>query len=79
MDRDEAMAESHGDLVRRIRLVLDPISRVVDRLLHLGGDLMGVDADVPGSKTILPGPTPDVAKHPAMQLSQESAVQNVAP
>ncbi len=38
MDRNEAMAEPHGDVVRWISAVLDPISRIIDRLPNLHGD-----------------------------------------
>jgi hypothetical protein len=78
VNRYDAMAETHGDLVSGMGGMLDPISRIVDRLLHFRCDLVSFDADAPSCLAILPRPTPHVFEHLPMQLDQEVAIENIS-
>jgi len=78
MNSNEAMAEPHGNFVRRIGVVLNPVARVVDGLLYVHGDPVRIDADIAGSRTILPRPTPYVAEHLPVQFAQNLPIENIA-
>lgn len=78
MNRDETMAESNGDFVGLICGVFDPVARIADRLLHVRGDPVSVDADISGTRSIVPRPTPHVAKHTSVKFSQKPMIEYVA-
>jgi hypothetical protein len=77
MNCDKAVTEAHGDFVGRIRRVLDPVSGVVDSLLNVRGDPIGLDADIACACTILPRPAPYVAEHPLVQFAQKITIENI--
>ncbi len=54
MNVNESVAEPHCDFVRRIGVLDYP---------------MGLDADIAGGLTLLPGPTPYVAEHTLVQFA----------
>ena len=78
MDLYEAMAKPHGDFVRGICRIFDPVARIVDCLLNFRRDLIGFNTDIAGTRTVLASPTPYIREHPPVQLGQEITVENIA-
>ncbi len=78
MNGNEAVTEPDRDFVGRIGRVFYPVSRIVDGVLYLRGDLMGLDPDIACGRTILPRPTPYIAEHPLVKLAQKGPVENFA-
>jgi hypothetical protein len=78
MNGDEAVTKKHRNFVRRICSAFNPVSRILDGLLHVRRDAVGVDSYIANSRTIMPGPTPHVAKHPPVKLHQESTVEDIS-
>jgi len=74
---NEPMAEPHGNFVRRICVVFNPISRVVDGVLHVWANSVRFDADIAVGRPVLPGPTPYVAEHSPMQLAQKLPIKDI--
>ena len=77
MNLNEPMAEPHGNFVRRICVVFNPISRVVDGVLHVWANSVRFDADIAVGRPVLPGPTPYVAEHSPMQLAQKLPIKDI--
>ena len=71
MHRDQAVMESDRDFVGRKRFVLDPITRIVDRLPHGGLDLKRLDAEIALCGAVLSGPSPNAVEHAAMQAFEK--------
>lgn len=69
MNRDKAVTEANRDFIGRIGCMYNPVSRIIDGLLHFRDDPMGFDADIARGLTILPRPTPHVAEHPLVQFA----------
>ena len=77
MNLNEAMAESDRNFVRQICVVFNPRSRIVDGLLHVWANPVRFDADIAVGRPILPGPTPYVAEHSPMQLTQKLPIEDI--
>ena len=73
------MAEPHGNFVRRICVVFNPISRIVDGVLYVRANSVRFDADIALGRPVLPGPTPYVTEHSPMQLTQKLPIENITP
>lgn len=73
------MAEPHGNFVRRIGVVFNPISRIVYGLLHVWPNSVRFDADIAVGRPVLPGPTPHVAEHSPVQLTQKLSIEDITP
>src|SRR5579872_4486484 len=70
--------EAHGDFVRPVGLVFDPVANVIKELAEHRCDLPSVDADVPWRRAELPCPFPDAGEHPLMKLTEKVLRQDVA-
>ncbi len=74
---DKAVAEPHGDFVRGIGRVFDPVSCIFYSLLHVHGDAIGLDADIASGCTVLPR-APYIAEHPLVEFAEKIPIKDVA-
>ena len=76
VDPHQPMMEPAGDFIRGIRFVFDLRPGVRAQLVQLDADVRLRHADILVAGAKFPRPFPDPAKHLAMQLADESFVQN---
>lgn len=69
---DEPVMETHRDLIWRIRFVLNPISRVVNRLAKRDLDQMRSDTEIAFCCPVFSRPAPDALEHAPMQALEET-------
>ena len=72
MYRNEPVMETQRDLIRRIRIVLNLISRIVNRLAKRDLDQVRSDAKVAFGRPVFSRPPPDALEHAAMQALEET-------
>ena len=75
---NESVMEARGDLVVRIRLMLDPIGAVIYELLQIHGDAVRIDADVLPCPPVATRPFPDIAEHAGVQSIEKFRIQHIA-
>ena len=69
--------KTDGDLITRMTVMLDPISRIVDELPHRGSDLRWFDPDVPLVCPIGSRPPPHPSEHSTVKAFHEAFVQKI--
>src|SRR5665213_1249127 len=75
MDRNEPTVEPSGALVALEDSVGVPVFHVLESRLRFGDDDFGHRSDVGDSTSIGSSPSPDVAKHLAVELHQEAVLE----
>src|SRR5260370_15906878 len=71
--------ECSGDVIRRKRLVVDPESRLLQRLMYPWLDQRPFDAEIFIGRTVDPCPAPNIVEHPAMKVASERLADRVSP
>lgn len=79
MNGDKAVAEPNRQFVGRMRCMFDPVSRLVDGLLHVHDNAIRGNTDVAFGRAILSRPTPYVAEHALVQFAQKIPIKDIAP
>src|SRR5580692_5929374 len=78
MNLHEAVMEAHRDFIRRIRLVFDPRSSIVEQLVQRDGNFIEWYPEIAFARAELPGPSPNVAEHPLVQVGNKLLAQRIA-
>jgi len=68
MNRNNSVAESHRDFIFGKHSVIDPISAIVQELLHFGANLILVYPKVLIRRSKSSSPPPNLPKHPLVQF-----------
>src|SRR5260370_2995877 len=71
--------ECSGDLIRRKCLAVDPVSRLLQRLMYPWLDQRPFDAEIFIGATVGPCPAPNIVEHPAMKAACERLADRVSP
>lgn len=71
MDRNKPVMETHGDRIRRERLVFNPITSVVERRSEFDGNPRRLDSNVPPGSAKHAGPGPDATEKALVKLPKE--------
>jgi hypothetical protein len=64
MNLYKAVMEAHSDFIRRIGLVFNPRSSIVEQLVQGGGNFIERYSKITFARAELSGPSPNVAEHP---------------
>jgi len=78
MNLHKAVMEAHGDFIGWIGLVFDPRSSIVEQLMQGGGNFIEGYPKIAFARTQLPGPSPNVAEHPLVQIRHKFLAQGIA-
>ena len=76
MDEDQAVMKPDRDFVGCVGSVRNLVAGIAAEGAQFDRNPIGVDADVAGCCPELPGPLPDITKHPPVQLLQERSFEN---
>ena len=60
MDGDEPVMEAHGNFIRGIGLMLNPIPDIIERMLEIRADTPCINTYVLAGSPVFSGPLPDI-------------------
>src|SRR5579859_434328 len=76
---NQAMAEAHGDFVKREGAIFNPSAGIIEEDAELRCDVPWLHADVARGRPELARPLPNLAEHPLVELAKERFFEHVAP
>ena len=72
MNRNNPVAESHGDLILGKNVVIDPVSAIIQELHYFGANVILVYTKVLIRCSELSCPLPNIPEHPSVQISHKT-------
>jgi len=76
MNPDQPVMKPHGDFIRPVAAMVDPIAGVIEQGFDIDRNPPRLDADIAGRRSIFSGPPPNILKHAPVQGLQEPFIEN---
>ena len=77
MNPNQPMVEADGKFIRGIGLIFQPVEGIVQEIPEFGRDLPGCNPDIPACRSKLARPTPNILKHPLVQMTNKGFRQDI--
>ena len=78
VDEYQAVMKTRSDFIRLIGVMFDPVLAIIQRLAQINWNTIRIDTNIAVCTTKLSGPAPDTAKHPIVQIHQETLIKHIA-